>query len=206
LRIVESGRAISQAAVTRITDPRPAFCEGWTGLIECRGGWQELPERGISQTASIREVAMLLDSVEYLHKEHEELLHLLERIEKALESGAKQDFSEHCKSITDLRKLNDEFLEIIDHCHGTSVFVDPAYSAFLESNERARIDAEHQEILRAVNNFREELKFATADRTMAMILPGMELIDRLRLHIAYEQGLLDRIAKATARSRSAGSA
>jgi len=56
-----------------------------------------------------------------------------------------------------------------------------------------RIDAEHEQIIRAVMNFREELKFATADRTMAMILPGMDVVKRLRAHIAYEQELLGRI-------------
>lgn len=143
---------------------------------------------------------MLLDSVDHLHKEHEELLHLLERIEKALESGAKQDFSEHCKSISDLRKLNDDFLEIVDHCHGSSLFFDSGYAAVMGGEERAQLEAQHHEILKDVNNFREELRVATPDRTMAMILPGMELIDRLRLHIAYEQSLLDRLVKATAKS------
>lgn len=49
--------------------------------------------------------------------------------------------------------------------------------------------------MRGVASFREELRFATSERIMAMIPPGMDVINRLRAHIAYERQLLNQIVK-----------
>jgi hypothetical protein len=145
--------------------------------------------------------------IQYLRKEHEELLHLADRIEKMLESASKNDFAEHLKSLTGLRSLEHGLAGIVEHCHAENRIVESTYHQYLQQDERARIDAEHEQIIRVVTNFREELKFATTDRTMAMILPGMDVVNHLRAHIAYERELLGRIAevgnppKRTARRR-----
>jgi hypothetical protein len=133
--------------------------------------------------------------IEYLRKEHEELLHLADRIEKMLESASKNDFAEHLKSLTGLRSLQHGLTGIVEHCHAEDRIVESTYHHSLQPEERARIDAEHEQIIRTVADFREELKFATTDRTMAMIIPGMDLINRLRVHIAYEREMLGRIAE-----------
>jgi hypothetical protein len=133
--------------------------------------------------------------IEYLRKEHEELLHLADRIEKMLESASKNDFAEHLKSLTGLRSLEHGLAGIVEHCHAEDRIVESTYHHSLQPDERARIDAEHEQIIRAVTDFREELKFATADRTMAMIIPGMDVVKRLRAHIAYEREMLGRIAE-----------
>jgi hypothetical protein len=132
--------------------------------------------------------------IQYLRKEHQELLHLADRIEKLLESAAKNDFSEHLKSLTELRSLEHGLAGIVEHCHAENHIVESTYHQYLQPEERVRVDAEHAQILRAVTNFREELKCATADRTMAMILPGMDVVKELRAHITFERELLDRIA------------
>jgi hypothetical protein len=133
--------------------------------------------------------------IEYLGKEHQELLNLADRIEKLLESASKRDFSEHVKSLTELRSLDHGLTGIVEHCRAEDRIIEFAYQQYLQPDERARVDAEHEELIRLVTNFREELKFATADRTMAMILPGMDVVKCLRTHIAYEHELLGRIAK-----------
>ena len=133
--------------------------------------------------------------IEYLRKEHEELLHLADRIEKMLELASKNEFAEHLKSLTGLRSLEHGLTGIVEHCHAEDRIVESTYHHSLQPEERARIDAEHQQIIRAVTDFREELKFATADRTMAMIVPGMDVVNRLRAHIAYEREMLGRIAE-----------
>lgn len=69
---------------------------------------------------------------------------------------------------------------------------------YLKERERAQIKAEHQEILRALGEFREELRFATADHTASLVGPGMELVRVLRTHVAHEERWLDRIAKSGA--------
>jgi len=133
--------------------------------------------------------------IQYLRKEHEELLHLADRIEKMLESSSKNDFAEHLKGLTGLRSLEHGLAGIVEHCHAEDRIVESTYHHSLQPEERARIDAEHQQIIRAVTDFREELKFATADRTMAMIVPGMDVVKRLRAHVAYEREMLGRIAE-----------
>jgi molecular chaperone GrpE (heat shock protein) len=125
--------------------------------------------------------------IQYLRKEHEELLHLADRIEKMLESASKNDFAEHLKSLTGLRSLEHGLAGIVEHCGAEDRIIESTYHRYLQQDERARIDAEDEQIIRAVTNFREELKCATTDRTMAMILPGMDAVNRLRAHIAYER-------------------
>jgi molecular chaperone GrpE (heat shock protein) len=123
--------------------------------------------------------------IQYLRKEHEELLHLADRIEEMLESASKNDFAEHLKSLTGLRSLEHGLAGIVEHCRAEDRIIESTYRHYLQQDERERIDAEHEQIIRAVTSFREELKFATTDRTMAMILPGMDVINRLRAHIAW---------------------
>ncbi len=133
------------------------------------------------------------ERIEYLRKEHQELLHLVDKIEKMLEAASKNDLAEHLKSLNELRSLGHGLAGIVEHCHAENRIVESTYHEHLKPDECARIDVEHEQIIRAVTNFREELKFATVDRTMAMIFPGMDLVNQLRAHVAYEQELLDRI-------------
>lgn len=137
----------------------------------------------------------LRDRIQYLRREHEELLHLANTIEKMLESVSKNDFGGHLKTLSELRSLEQGLAGIVEHCHAENRIVESTYHEHLQRDESARIGDEHEQIIRAVANFREELKFATADRTMAMILPGMDVVNRLRTHIAYERELLGRIAE-----------
>jgi len=141
--------------------------------------------------------------IEYLRKEHEELLNLAGKIERALESASKNDVAEHLKSLNELRSLEHGLTGIVEHCHAEDRIVESTYHQSLQQDERDRINAEHQQIIRAVTNFREELKFATADRTMAVIIPGMDVVTLLRAHIAYEQEMLGRIAELRKPTKSA---
>lgn len=137
----------------------------------------------------------LRDRMQYLRKEQEELLHLAERIEKMLELASKNDFAEHLKGLTGLRSLEHGLAGIVEHCHAENRIVESTYHQYLQPDERKRLDVEHEQILRAVSDFREELKFATVDRTMAMIVPGMNVVKRLRAHIALERKMLGRITE-----------
>lgn len=136
--------------------------------------------------------------IEYLRTEHQTLLNLAVRLDKLLTSASKNDFAEHTRSLSALRSLDRGLLRVVRHCSKQDPVVE---SAYLHQHEQARITDEHEHLIRAVTNFREELKCATADRTMAMILPGMEVVNRLRAHIAYEQELLGRIMELTVPSR-----
>lgn len=133
--------------------------------------------------------------VEILLKEHKTLLLLADRIEKSLESASKKDFKAHLRGLAGLRSLEHGLAQVVRHCQVQDSIVNLMSEHYTQPEERARIGAEHEQILRLVSDFIEELKFATPDRTMAMILPGMDVVKWLRAHIAYEQELLNRIAR-----------
>jgi hypothetical protein len=127
-----------------------------------------------------------------LQEEDKELLHVTVQIEEALELAAKSDFSGHLKSMLELRTLDPGFAKIAQHCHMGKETVTALLATKEESAQAKRIEEQHQEIMKALKSFREELSFATADRTMAMVIPGMDLVNQLRQHIVYEQELLGR--------------
>jgi hypothetical protein len=135
----------------------------------------------------------MMQRIQSLRKEHEKLLHLAGRIEKMLKLASRNVFSEHLKSLKGLQSLELWLASVEKHCYAEEHTIERTFQHSLQDDERARIDAEHEQIIRAVKNFREEMKFATADRTMAMILPGMDVVKGLRAHIAYEREMLDRI-------------
>jgi hypothetical protein len=134
----------------------------------------------------------LLDRMEHLRKEHKKLVSLIDGIEEMLELASKNVFSEHLKGLKGLRSLAHGLSGVEKHCNAKDSTIDSTFLHSLQEEERARIQAEHEQIRRAVNNFREELKYATADRTMALILPGMDLVNRVCAHIAYEREMLAR--------------
>jgi len=137
----------------------------------------------------------LLHRMEYLREEHEGLLDLANRIEKLLESASKSDYAKRLSSLAELRSLAHTLAGVVEHCHAGDRIVESTYYQSLRQYERARVDAEHQQLLHIVASFKEELKFATVDRTMAMILPGMELVNHLRSHISFERDVLGRIVE-----------
>ena len=132
--------------------------------------------------------------IQHLRKEHENFLRLAHTIEKMLELAAKNVFALHLKALKGRQSLDRGLSSIEKHCQIGGSKLDSIYQNTLQREERERIDAEHAQILETIESFREELKCATADRTMAMILPGMDVVNRLRTHIAYERELLARVA------------
>ena len=133
--------------------------------------------------------------IAYLRKEHGELLRLAERIEAALRLASRPDFPEHLQCITELRALEHGFGGIVEHCHAENRILESTYHHYLDAEERGRTDAEHQDIVKGLAEFREELRFATADRTKPLIAPGTEVVNKLRTHVGLDEQLLDRIEK-----------
>lgn len=137
-----------------------------------------------------------LHRMEYFYSEHEALLGLAARIEKLLDTASRNDYAERLNSLTDLRSLEHLLAGVVEHCHAGNRIVESSYYQDFRDTERAQIDAEHQQIIQAAESFREEVRCATGDRIMAMILPGMDLVRQLRSHISFERGLFERIVKA----------
>ena len=137
----------------------------------------------------------LRNRIAYLRAEHAKLLELAEKVSGTLAPAYSANFAERQKTLAQLRGFDHAFDGIAEHCHAENRIVEPVYHRYLRERERAQIHAEHQEILRALGEFREELRFATADHTASLVGPGMELVRVLRTHVADEEVSLDRIAK-----------
>lgn len=142
----------------------------------------------------------LRDRIGYLRTEHAKLLELAENLTRTLETASGTNFPEQQKSLACLRGFDHAFDGIAEHCHAENRIVESVYDRYLKELERAQIKSEHQEIIRALGEFREELRFATADRTASLVAPGMKLVRVLRTHVAHEEEWLGRIAK----SRTSG--
>ncbi len=146
---------------------------------------------------------VLRQHVKHLRKEHKELLHVADAIEDVLDQASKNDFAERSSCLPKLRSLKRGLVEIVKHCHTEDRLIETAYHEYLRPDEWARSNSEHEQIIRNVTNFREELKFVTADRTMAMILPGLDVVNLLRAHIAFEEKLLNRLSESESAPKTA---
>jgi hypothetical protein len=135
--------------------------------------------------------------VEYLREEHKGL-ELADRIEAALTLASRKESADHEKSVAELRALEHGFSGIVEHCHAEERIVESTFHHYLGERERSRIDEQHREILRAVGEFREDLRFATVDRMKETGVTGSEVVRKLREHIAGESELLDRIVRQSA--------
>jgi hypothetical protein len=140
----------------------------------------------------------LRDRMAYLRRELRELLRFAGKIQSALTLGSSKDFPERQRCLAELRGLGHGLRAIEEHCHADERAVESTLHHFAGRAARRRLESEHAGIVHALMEFREELRFATADRTESLRGPGMALLGLLRAHIAYEQDLLRNIDKSGA--------
>jgi hypothetical protein len=135
----------------------------------------------------------LHDRIQYLRREHEEISRLMDTLEEFLALTSSQEFNRRAQGLTELRAFDHHMGAVIEHCHSEDRAVESLYDRYLQDEERQRINLEHQEIVRLVDRFRDEVRFSTADHTTTLSLWGKELVNRMRGHSAYEEILLNRV-------------
>ncbi len=133
------------------------------------------------------------ERIQYLRREHDEIARVLDTFEEFLARTSRADMAARATGLADLRSFDHHLAGILEHCHAEDRAVESVFHQFLQERERNRVVLEHEDIVRLVDRFRDELKFATIDRCTTMTLWGDELVDRLRTHIAFEGVLLNRI-------------
>ena len=132
--------------------------------------------------------------VEYLRREHKELLKLAERIEAALTVASQEDVTRHQDGLVRLRVLEPDLQGIAEHCHSEERIVESTIHAHASKKERVNNDEQHRQILRKLGPFRDDLRFATVDRLHDVCVSGNELTRTLRAHVASESAILNEIA------------
>jgi hypothetical protein len=135
------------------------------------------------------------DRISYLQAEHTKLLDHAGNTARFLELASSQEFPDQQQGLRGLRRLSHFFDGIAEHCHAENRVVESVYQHHLKKTECDSIAAEHGDLLHLLADFREELRFATADRAASLVGPGMQLVKSLRAHIACERMFLSQIAK-----------
>jgi hypothetical protein len=133
--------------------------------------------------------------ISYLQAEHAKLLEHTGNLARSLKLASSQEFPDQQKGLSGLRRLSHFFDGIAEHCHAENRVVESVYQQHLNRTECDRIAAEHRDLLHLLAEFREELRFATADRAASLAQPGMQLVNSLRAHIDCERIFLSQIAK-----------
>jgi hypothetical protein len=136
----------------------------------------------------------LHDRLAYLRREQKELLGLADRMEAALAAASREDVSRREESLARLRALEPGFRGIAEHCHSEERIVESTFHALACKIELASNDEQHREILRKLEAFRDDLRFATVDRLHAVCVSGSELTRMLRAHLKNESAVIDKIA------------
>jgi len=135
----------------------------------------------------------LIPRVEYLRKEHQGLLELARRIEAGLELASGDAVRDHELGLSQLRENEHRLNGVVEHCHAEERIVESTLHEYAAENERAIIEEEHQDLLRKLSTFRDELRFATVDRLQSTSIAGYEFVRTLQTHVARESELLDQI-------------
>jgi hypothetical protein len=140
-----------------------------------------------------RSAMALRHRIEYLRKEHKGLLELARHIEAALELAGREAVRDHELGLAQLRENEHSLSGVVEHCHADERIVESTLHEYAGEKERARNQEEHQDLLRKLATFRDELRFATVDRLRGASIAGHEFVRTLQTHVAGESELLDQI-------------
>jgi len=130
------------------------------------------------------------DWIEYIQKEHLEIVRLADKIAGALALASKDDFTERQKGLVELRSLQHGLLGVSQHCCAEDSILETDFHHYLDANQYDRLLKEHQAITRLVGSLLRELPYVTADSIRDLCPEGEQLLERIREHVAFEQDML----------------
>jgi hemerythrin-like domain-containing protein len=130
------------------------------------------------------------DSIEYIQKEHLEILRLVERLAGGVSLASKEDFSARQKGLAELRALQHGLAGISQHCGEEDSILESDYHHYLDAKQYDRIRTQHKNICRLIALLLRELPYATADSVTELCPQGEDLVTQIREHIAYEEEML----------------
>ncbi|HUJ39452.1 MAG TPA: hypothetical protein VLW54_02805 [Candidatus Acidoferrales bacterium] len=133
------------------------------------------------------------DSVEYIQREHLEILRLAEKLDSALRLAVKPEFELRVKALAEMRAAEHGLLGLRQHCGSEDGILETDFHHYLDQKDYLRLCTQHSVISRMANILLKELPYATADSVGELYEPGRELIDQLQEHVAFEADMLWRV-------------
>jgi hypothetical protein len=130
------------------------------------------------------------DSVEYVQKEHLEIVRLADKIADALALASKEDFQSRQQGLVGLRTLREGLVGVLQHCHAEEGMLESDFHHYLDAQQYGRLRSQHQSIARTTASLLRELPYVTADSVRDLCGPGQELLEEIREHVAYEADML----------------
>lgn len=135
----------------------------------------------------------LCNQLLHFRQEHDEILRFLREWETALQFAASAADADRREGLTRLRHMEKTLLAIGEHCRAEEESVESPYNLYLEDSELQHLQEGHELLTQATQNYLRELTFATTLRTNELVALGQRLLEQLRHHIAFEEGLLKQI-------------
>ena len=129
---------------------------------------------------------------ETARREHQDILGFLDVWEGALTLIEDDDLDVRCEGLRQLQGMEQQIAGICEHCRREEEDPESPLFRFAQEADRGRMKDEHFRLQRANYEFRKEMEFTTTSDTDDLVALGRKLLDSLRGHITYEDGLLKR--------------
>ena len=136
----------------------------------------------------------LRNQLERFRKEHDDILRFLKDWEDALTLASSDDEPSRCRGLAELREMEQKVADIREHCREEERSVDSPFQIYLDDHALEHLRHEHDRLEQFADGYTSELKYLTTPPpTDQLVMLGRRLLDHLRHHIAYEEGLLKQI-------------
>jgi hypothetical protein len=130
------------------------------------------------------------DSVEYVQKEHLEMLKIADRLAEALGLAGKQDFRSRQDGLAELRGLQQGLVGISQHCNAENGLLESDFHHYLEAKNYDQLRTQHRQIARLIAGLLREMPYTTADSVVELSGDGVQLLEEIREHVAFEEEML----------------
>ena len=137
--------------------------------------------------------------LEHFRSEHDEFLCFLKEWENALTLAGRDVPETRCQGLSKLRDMEKKLVEIREHCRKEEHEVDSPFQIYLDDHALEELRREHDLLEQLTEGYRTELQVVTMPPpTTDLVGLGQRLLEQLRHHIAFEEGLLKQIEDGTA--------
>jgi prefoldin subunit 5 len=136
----------------------------------------------------------LRNALERYRREHDEILRFLREFEAAVRLTGEKADEKRCQGLAQLRAMESRLAEIREHCREEEENLDSPFQLYLDDSAMEHLQQQHELLEQLMASFRGTLRtLITPPPTEELVGLGHGLLENLRRHIAFEEGLLKQI-------------